>query len=118
MAPMLAPEKGREGDFQAASGHQMGRDPGATASPEPEGGSQGGGAPTMPEEHRGVRVQAERKTSRDLCSKWQLPNLQTGQAQAQARQGGARGEPRGHSLLLFTKPRAPGPWSGSQAVSP
>lgn len=76
----------------------------------------------MPEEHRGVRVQAERKTSGDLCSKWQLPNLQTGQpqaqAQAQARHGGARGEPRGHSLLLFTKPRAPGPWSGSQAVSP
>ena len=70
----------------------------------------------MPEEHRGVRVQAERKTSRNLCSKWQLPNLQT--SQAQARQGGAHGEPQGHSILLFTKPGAPGPWSGSQAVSP
>lgn len=33
--------------------------------------------------HRGVKVSAERKTRRDLCSKWQLPNsADFGRAQA------------------------------------
>lgn len=51
--------------------------------------------------HKGAKVSAKRKTRRDLCSKWPLPNA-ADFGQAQARQGDTCKELWDHPLL--TKP--------------